>query len=46
MLVDFYESGIMDESKDLVYGKGIDGIDFCQNECQDESEEASPTMTL
>lgn len=46
MLVEFYESGNMDEIKDFVYENGIDGIDFRQNECQDEGEEASPTMTM
>lgn len=46
MLVDFYESGNMDEIKDFVYENGIDGIDFRQNECQDEGEESAPTMTM
>lgn len=46
MLVDFYESGNMDDIKDFVYENGIDGIDFRQNEYQDGGEEASPTMTM
>lgn len=46
MLVDFYESGNMDVIKDFVYENGIDGIDFRQNESQDEGEESSPTMTM
>lgn len=41
MLVNFYESGNMDEVKGFVYQNGIDGIDFRQNECQDEGEESS-----
>lgn len=46
MLIDFYESGNMDDIKDFVYENGIDGIDFRQNECQDEGGESSPTMTM
>lgn len=46
MLVEFYESGNMDEIKDFVYENGIDGIDFRQNESQDEGEETAPTMTM
>ena len=30
----------LDEIKDFVYENGIDGIDFRQNECQDEGEES------
>lgn len=41
MLGNFYESGNMDEVKGFVYQNGIDGIDFRQNECQDEGEESS-----
>lgn len=32
MLVEFYESGNMDEIKDFVYENGIDGIDFRHND--------------
>lgn len=46
MLVEFYESGNMDEIKNFVYENGIDGIDFRQNECQDGGEESSPTMKM
>lgn len=46
MLVEFYESGNMDEIKDFVYENGIDGIDFRQNESQDGGEESAPTMTM
>lgn len=46
MLVEFYESGNMDEIKDFVYENGIDGIDFRQNESQVEGEESSPAMTM
>lgn len=46
MLVEFYESDNMDEIKDFVYENGIDGIDFRQNECQDEGEESAPTMAM
>lgn len=46
MLVDFYESGNMEEIKNFVYENGIDGIDFRQNESQDEGEESAPTMTM
>ena len=46
MLVDFYESGYMEEIKTFVYENGIDGIDFRQNESQAEGEESSPTMIM
>ncbi len=46
MLVDFYEFGNMDEIKAFVYEKGIDGIDFRQNESQYEKEEADSKMTM
>lgn len=46
MLVDFYESGDMEEIKTFVYENGIDGIDFRQNESQAEGEESSPAMTM
>lgn len=51
MLVEYYESGDMNELKELVYESCIDGIDFRQNEAQGEEQEAmdddsSPTMTM
>ena len=46
MLVEFYESDNMDEIKGFVCENGIDGIDFRQNECQDEEEESAPTMAM
>lgn len=41
MLVEFYESGNMDDLKNFVYENCIDGIDFRQNETEDNS---APTM--
>lgn len=41
-LVEFYESGNMDELKAFVYETSIDGIDFRQN----NSEEDTPTLTM
>lgn len=46
MLVDFYESGDMEEIKTFVYENGIDGIDFRQSESQVEGEDSSPAMTM
>lgn len=41
-LVEFYESGNMDELKDFICETSIDGIDFRQN----NSEDNSPTLSL
>ncbi len=46
LLVEFYESGDMEEMKNFVYENGIDGIDFRQNESQDGGEETAPAMTM
>ena len=52
MLVEYYESGDMDELKKFVYDNCIDGIDFRQNEARNNGQEPededdqTPTQTM
>ena len=51
MLVEYYESGDMDELKQFVYESCVDGIDFRQHEVLNEQEapdedDESPTLTM
>lgn len=47
-LVEFYESGDMEELKQFVYDECIDGIDFRQNEISDDipEEGEAPQLTM